>query len=98
MGIRAVTGYIAQVALVGYWAWVVASTAPQLRKGTRDRQVRARALLIKSAGFLLTAAVVGIIHYWATAWWFRSPPCWACCSTASTGARSRRRGTACRSP
>jgi len=69
MGIRAVTGYIAHVALVGYWAWVVASTAPQLRKGTRDRRVRARALVIKSAGFLLTAAVVGIIHYWATAWW-----------------------------
>ena len=69
MGIRAVTGYIAHVALVGYWAWVVASTAPRLRKGTRDRRVRARALVIKSAGFLLTAAVVGIIHYWATAWW-----------------------------
>jgi hypothetical protein len=69
MGIRAVTGYIAHVALVAYWAWVVASTAPQLRKGTRDRRVRARALAIKSAGFVLTAVVVGIIHYWATAWW-----------------------------
>jgi hypothetical protein len=69
MGIRAVTGYLAHVALVAYWAWVVASTTPQLRKGTRGRRVRARALVIKSAGFLLTAAVVGIIHYWATAWW-----------------------------
>jgi uncharacterized membrane protein len=69
MGIRAVTGYIAHVALVAYWAWVVASTAPQLRKGTRDRRVRARALAIKTAGFLLTALVVGVIHYWATAWW-----------------------------
>jgi TRAP-type C4-dicarboxylate transport system permease large subunit len=69
MGIRAVTGYIAHVALVVYWAWVVISTAPQLRKGTRDRRVRARALAIKSAAFLLTAVVVGVIHYWATAWW-----------------------------
>lgn len=69
MGIRAVTGYIAHVALVAYWVWVVASTAPQLRKGTRDRRVRARVLAVKSTGFLLTAAVVGIIHYWATGWW-----------------------------
>ena len=58
MGIRAVTRYIAHVALVAYWAWVVASTAPQLRKGTRDRRVRARALAIKTAGFLLTALAV----------------------------------------
>jgi hypothetical protein len=69
MGIRAVTGYIAHAALVAYWVWVFASTAPQLRKGTRDRRVRMRVLAIKSTGFLLTAAVVGIIHYWATAWW-----------------------------
>jgi hypothetical protein len=69
MSIRAVTGYIAHVALVAYWAWVVASTAPQLRKGTRDRRVRARALAIKTAGFLLTALVVAVIHYWATEWW-----------------------------
>jgi hypothetical protein len=69
MGIRAVTGYIAHAALVAYWVWVVASTAPQLRKGTRDRRVRVRVLALKSTGFLLTAAVVGIIHYWATAWW-----------------------------
>jgi hypothetical protein len=69
MGIREVTGYIAHVALAAYWAWVVASTAPQLRKGTRDRRVRARALAIKTAGFLLTALVVAVIHYWATAWW-----------------------------
>ena len=69
MGIRAITGYIAHAALVAYWVWVVASTAPQLRKGTRDRRVRVRVLAIKSTGFLLTAVVVGIIHYWATAWW-----------------------------
>jgi hypothetical protein len=28
-----------------------------------------RVLLIKTAGLGLTAVVVGIIHYWATAWW-----------------------------
>jgi TRAP-type C4-dicarboxylate transport system permease large subunit len=69
MGIRALTGYIAHAALVAYWVWVVASTAPQLRKGTRDRRVRVRVLIIKTTALLLTAVVVGIIHYWATAWW-----------------------------
>ena len=69
MALRAVTGYIAHAALLAYWLWVVASTAPQLRKGTRDRRTRMRVLLIKTAGFVLTAVVVGIIHYWATAWW-----------------------------
>jgi small-conductance mechanosensitive channel len=69
MGPRAVTGYIAHAALLAYWLWVVISTAPQLRKGTRDQHTRVRVLLIKTAGFVLTALVVGIIHYWATAWW-----------------------------
>ncbi|HEY0816624.1 MAG TPA: hypothetical protein VGE11_25370 [Pseudonocardia sp.] len=69
MGLRAVTGYIAHAALLAYWLWVVAATAPQLRKGTRDRHTRVRVLFIKTAGFVLTAVVVGIIHYWATAWW-----------------------------
>jgi small-conductance mechanosensitive channel len=69
VGLRAVTGCIAHAALLGYWLWVVASTAPQLRKGTRDRQVRARVLILKTAGLALTALVVGIVHYWATAWW-----------------------------
>lgn len=69
MELRPVTGYIAHAVLLAYWLWMVASTAPQLRKGTRDRQTRVRALLIKTAGFVLTAVVVGIIHYWATAWW-----------------------------
>jgi len=69
MGLRAVTGYIAHAALLAYWLWVIASTAPQLRKGTRDRHTRVRVLLIKTAGFALTAVVVGVIHYWATAWW-----------------------------
>ena len=69
MGIRAVTGYIAHAALLAYWLWTVASTAPQLRKGTRDQQVRLRVLVIKTAALALTAVVVGIVHYWATAWW-----------------------------
>ena len=69
MGLRAVTGYVAHAALLAYWLWTVASTAPQLRKGTRDRRVRLRVLLVKSAGLALTAVVVGVIHYWATAWW-----------------------------
>jgi hypothetical protein len=69
MGVRAITGYIAHAVLLTYWLWVVASTAPQLRRGTRDRQVRGRVLLIKTAGFAVTAVVVGIVHYWATAWW-----------------------------
>ena len=69
MGIRAVAGYVAHALLLTYWLWVVASTAPQLRKGTRDRQVRTRVLIIKTAALALTAVVVGIIHYWATAWW-----------------------------
>ena len=69
MEIRAVTGYVAHVMLLAYWMWTVAATAPQLRKGTRDRLIRMRVLAIKTAGFALTALLVGIIHYWATAWW-----------------------------
>lgn len=69
MGIRAVTGYVAHAVMLAYWLWLVAATAPQLRKGTRDRLVRVRVLAIKTAGFALTAVVVGVIHYWATALW-----------------------------
>lgn len=69
MGLRAVIGCMALAALLAYWLWVVASTAPQLRQGARDRQVRVRVLVIKTAGLALTALVVGIVHYWATAWW-----------------------------
>lgn len=69
MGIREITGYVAHVLLAAYWLWVVACTAPQLRKGARDRGLRLRILLVKSGGLLLTAALVGVIHYWATAWW-----------------------------
>jgi hypothetical protein len=69
MGIREVTGYIAHVLLAAYWVWVLGCTAPQLRRGARDKGLRLRILVVKSAGFLLTAALVGVIHYWATEWW-----------------------------
>ena len=69
MGIREITGYIAHFLLVGYWLWVVCSTAPQLRRGSRDRRVRLELLLIKTAGLVLTGLLVGVIHFWATEWW-----------------------------
>jgi len=69
MDLWVLTGYVAHAALTAYWFWVVASTAPQLRRGTRDRRVRLRVLLIKTAALALTAVLVAIIHYWATAWW-----------------------------
>ncbi|HEY2203477.1 MAG TPA: hypothetical protein VGH99_03220 [Pseudonocardia sp.] len=69
MGIREITGYIAHVALLGYWIWVISSTAPQLRKGCRDRQRAARITIVKSAAIVLTALLVGVIHFWATEWW-----------------------------
>jgi hypothetical protein len=69
MGFREITGYCAHVLLAAYWLWVLACTAPQLRKGARNKGLRLRILLVKSAGLLLTAALVGVIHYWATAWW-----------------------------
>lgn len=69
MELRALTGYAAHAVLLAYWLWVVASTAPELRKGNRGRRVRVRVFAIKTAGFVLTALVIGVIHYWATAWW-----------------------------
>jgi hypothetical protein len=69
LGIREITGYVAHLLLVGYWLWVVFSAAPQLRRGSRDRRVRMEVLLIKTAGFVLTGLVVGVIHFWATEWW-----------------------------
>ena len=69
MGLREGTGYVAHAVLLGYWLWVVAATTPQLRKGTRGQTVRVRVLVIKTAGFAFTAVFVGIVHYWATAWW-----------------------------
>lgn len=67
--LREITGYIAHALLAGYWSWVVFSTVPQLRRGTRDRRVRSQVLLIKTAGVAITGLVVGVIHFWATQWW-----------------------------
>lgn len=69
LGIREITGYIAHVLLVGYWLWVVGSTAPQLRRGSRDQRLRLELLLIKTAALVLTGLLVGVIHFWATEWW-----------------------------
>ena len=69
MGIREITGYIAHVLLAGYWLWVILSTAPQVRLGARGQRVRGQVLLIKTAALALTALLVGVIHFWATAWW-----------------------------
>jgi small-conductance mechanosensitive channel len=69
MDLREVTGIIAHCVLAVWWLWIISSTAPQLRKGCRDRRLKVKILALKSAGFLLTALVVGVIHYWATHWW-----------------------------
>jgi CHASE2 domain-containing sensor protein len=69
MGIREITGYVAHVLLVGYWIWIVSSTAPQLRRGSRDQRVRVQVLLIKTVAVVLSAVVVSVIHFWATHWW-----------------------------
>ncbi|OJY45212.1 hypothetical protein [Pseudonocardia sp. 73-21] len=69
MDIRAVTGYIAHALLGLYWLWVVSSTAPQLRRTMRCRGLRIRIFLIKTAAVVSTSLVVGVIHFWATAWW-----------------------------
>jgi hypothetical protein len=69
MNVRAVTGYIAHVLLAGYWLWVMSRTAPQLRKGARDRSLAATVALLKTAGIVITALLVGVIHFWATHIW-----------------------------
>jgi hypothetical protein len=69
MGLREISGYVAHVLLALYWLWTLTSSAPQLRKGLRDRGLRVRILLVKSAGIVLTALLVGVIHFWATALW-----------------------------
>ncbi|MDT7657251.1 MAG: hypothetical protein QOF38_1966 [Pseudonocardiales bacterium] len=69
MGLRQITGYIAHLLLGVYWLWVISRTAPQLRRGVRDRMVRLRVALIKTAALAVTALVVGVIHFWATEWW-----------------------------
>lgn len=69
MGLREVTGYIAHVLLGGYWVWVVLSTAPQLRKGVRERGLRLRIALVKTAGLGVAFLAVGVIHFWGTQLW-----------------------------
>lgn len=69
MGIREITGYIAHVLLGIYLVWTISRTAPQLRRSSRDRGVRLRILLIKTAAVAVGAVVVGVIHFWATQWW-----------------------------
>lgn len=67
--IRPVTGYIAHVLLAGYWIWVIVNTGPQLRKSSRNRALVAQVAVLKSAGIVITAVLVGVIHYWATEFW-----------------------------
>ncbi|MFC4944034.1 hypothetical protein [Pseudonocardia sp. GCM10023141] len=69
MDLRQITGLIAHVLLGLYWLWVISSSAPQLRRGARDRPRRLRILMIKTAGVAVTALAVGVIHFWATEWW-----------------------------
>lgn len=69
MGLREVTGYIAHVLLGGYGVWMVLSTAPQLRKGVRDRGLRLRIALVRTAGLVVAFLAVGVIHFWGTEWW-----------------------------
>lgn len=69
MDLRAITGYIALALLLGYWIWVLSSTTPELRRGTRDRDLRVKILLVKTAALVLTALVVATVHFWATQVW-----------------------------
>ncbi len=69
MDLRAITGYIALALIAGYWVWVLSCTTPELRRGTRDRELRLKILLVKTAALVLTAVTVATIHFWATQVW-----------------------------
>lgn len=69
MGLREVTGYIAHVLLAAYWLWVLVSTAPQLRKGTRDRGRRLRIAMLRTTVLAVLSLAVGVIHFWGTELW-----------------------------
>jgi hypothetical protein len=69
MALREGTGYLAHVLLAQYWIWVISTGASRLRPGRPDRGRALRILAVKSAGVILTALLVGVIHYWATQWW-----------------------------
>lgn len=69
MDLREVTGYVAHVLIAAYWLWVVVSTAPQMRKGTRDRGLRLRIAMLRTAVLVVLFLAVGVIHFWGTEWW-----------------------------
>ena len=63
--VRAVTGWIAYAVLLTYWVWIISATAPQLRRSRRDRDLRTRILVLRTAGIVLTSFVVAVIHFWS---------------------------------
>jgi hypothetical protein len=67
--IRLITGYIAHVLLTVYWIWVIVNIGPQLRKSSRNQALVAQVTVLKSTGIVITALLVGVIHYWATELW-----------------------------
>ena len=67
--LREISGYVAHALLLVYWAWVLCCTAPQLRRSKRGRALKVRVLLVKTAAIVLTALLVGVIHFWATHVW-----------------------------
>ncbi|MBP2367052.1 hypothetical protein [Pseudonocardia parietis] len=69
MDLRRVSGYVALGLLALYLLWALSRTAPQLRKGNRDRRVRTQLMLIRVAAVALAALFVATVHFWATAWW-----------------------------
>ncbi|MEJ8279772.1 hypothetical protein [Pseudonocardia spirodelae] len=69
MDLRRATGYLALALLALYWLWVLSWTAPALRRGCRDRRLRTRLLVLRTAAAGWTALFVGTVHFWATSWW-----------------------------
>ena len=69
MDLRRVTGYLAHTLLALHWLWVLTRTAPVLRRGCRDRPLRLRLTLLRTAALGWTALFVATVHFWATSWW-----------------------------
>lgn len=69
MDLRRVTGYLALTLLALYWLWVLTRPAPVLRRGCRDRPLRLRLTLLRTAALGWTALFVATVHFWATSWW-----------------------------
>ena len=57
MDLRRVTGYLAHTLLALHWLWVLTRTAPVLRRGCRDRPLRLRLTLLRTAALGWTAAL-----------------------------------------